>query len=829
MDVEVQGGRWRFLRITGGAMQEIFNDVRIAARRLRHSPGFVLTVVLSLTMAIAANLVVFGVMNAAILRPLNVAGADRLQEIEHKEHGYISQSYPDYQDLRARNTTFSDMATYRLGEAALGLQGMVRKSWIYEVSGSYFDMLGVQPELGRLFHSSDERGENSAPYVVLSDSFWRSRFGGDPRIIGSTVDLNKHPFTVIGVAPTEFHGTELFFWPDFWVPMVNEDQLEGYSYLTKRYNHGLFVIGELKPGVTVQQASNDLNRVAAQMQKQYPVDDDGFDARLVAPGLFGDLIGGAARGFLAGLLLLSLLVLAAACVNLASIFAARAADRGRELAIRMAIGSSRWRLLRQVLAEAALLSVLGGVAGAAVAGGLLKVLSQWRPIAVYPIHVTVVADARVYVIAVLLAGASCVLPAVLTARQIWQIEAMQAIKGSAQSVFRRMTVRDLLLGLQVALCALLVTCALVGLRGLNRSLHAPIGFQPEGAVLAQTEMKMASYSDASALPVQKRMLQEAAQIPGVTAVGTIDDPPLSAGGSDEPVYREGTRDLRISNSVMEAKFFNISPGLLQAAGTRLLAGRDITWHDDDKTPNVALVNELFARTLFGNAAAAVGRHFAEPGPGHPLIYEIVGVVENGKYDSLTEDPQPAMFWPLAQNNENDTTLVVRSTRQPAEIAAALNTMMNRIDPSLPVTIQSWPDALALVLFPARVATVALGVLGLLAGMLAATGIFGMASYTVARRLREMGIRVALGAQRAQVLRAALGRTVLLLGVGSIAGLALGVVGSRVLASVVYQATVFDPIVLGGAIAAMIAIGAVAAAVPAQRAVSAEPAVLLREE
>ena len=811
-------------------MHDLMGDVRVALRRLRHSPGFVLVAVISLTAAIAANLVVFGFVNAAILRPLNVAGADRLWQIEHQEHGSISHSYPDYQDMRAQNSTFSDMAAFRIGEAAVSTQGgETRKSWMYEVSGSYFDMLGVEPETGRVIHASDERGPNSAPYIVLSDAFWRTRFGADPRVIGTTVDLNKHPFTIIGVAPRAFHGTELLLRPDFWVPMVNEEQLEGYSYLNKRYNHGLNVFGELKPGVTTGQASSDLAKVAAQMKKQNPVDDDGLGFRLVKTGLFGDMIGDAARSFLAALLGLALLVLMAACVNLASIFAARAADRGRELAIRVAIGSSRWRVLRQVLAEAALLSAGGGIVGAMVSVTLMKMLSQWRPIPWLPIQVTVPADARVYTVAVLLACASCILPAVLTARQIWQIDAMQVMKGSSQTVFRRMNIRDVLLGLQVALCALLVTCALVGLRGMNRQLHAPIGVEPNGVVLAETEMKMAGYSDESALPVQRRMIQEAQQIPGVTAVGTIDEPPLNTGGSDEPVYREGTQDFRSSNSEFEAKFYNISPGYLEAAGTQLIAGRDFSWHDDDRRSRVALINETFARHLFGSAQNAVGRHFAEPGAHGGTLYEVVGVVEQGKYDSLTEATQAAMFWPLAQNNESDTTLVVRSNRPPAEIAAALDGMMMRVDPSLPVTIQSWPDELALVLFPARMATVALGILGLLAGLLAATGIFGMASYAVARRLREMGIRVALGAQRAQVLKAALGRTMLLLGIGSAGGLALGALGSRVLGSIVYEATVFDPAVLLGAIAAMVLIGTMAAAVPARRAVSVEPAVLLREE
>jgi predicted permease len=808
-------------------MHDFRTDLRVAARRLRHSPGFALIAVLSLTIAIAANLVVFGVMNAAVLRPLNVAHADRLWMIVHREHGYISQSYPDFQDFRARNTTFSDMAAYRMSDAGLSTRGLAHRSWDYEVSGNYFDMLGVEPELGRFFHAGDEHGPNSAPWIVLSDAFWRSQFAADPHVIGEKVDLNKHPFTIIGVAPPAFHGTEVFMWPDFWVPMVNEQQIEGYDFLNRRTNHGIFTIGVLKPGATVQQATENLTVLAGRMAKQDPQADDGLSARLVKPGLMGDVLGDSAREFLTGILLLALLVLAAACVNLASIFAARAADRSRELAIRMAIGSSRWRILRQVLAEAALLSVAGGAVGATVAAALLRILSQWQPIAEYPIHVTVEADARVYGLAVLLAVASGILPAILTARQIWKTDAMQVMKtGAGQQAIGRFSVRDLLLGLQVALCALLVTCGLVGLRGMVRQLHAPMGFQPEGALLVETEMDMAGYSDNASLPVEKKMIEEAEQIPGVTAVGTMNNLPLSGGGSNTPVYRQGTTDFRSSNSVMTPHYYSISPGLLHAAGTRLLAGRDFTWGDDATTrPKVAIVNQTLAHVLFGNAPA-VGKYFAMPGP---TTYQVVGVVENGKYDSLTEGPVGAMYFPLAQSTDNSAMMVVRSTRPPADLAAALETMMAKIDPSLPVTIETWPSAMALALFPARVATVALGILGLLAGMLAATGIFGMASYTVARRLREMGIRVALGAQRRQVLRAAMSRTVLLLGVGSVAGLLSGILGSRVLASVVYEATMYDPVVLAGAILAMLVIGAAAAAVPARRAVLVEPAALLREE
>jgi len=807
-------------------MHEIWMDVKVAVRRLRRSPGFAVTVVVTLTMAIAANLVVLGILRATMAGPQGLAAADRVWEVVQKPQGYISQSYPDYQDLKARNAVFSDMVAYRVGEAAVNALGTTRKSWDYEVSGNYFDVLGVQPQLGRFFHSSDEHGPNSAPYVVLSDEFWRARFGADPHVVGTTVELDKHPFTIVGVAPAAFHGTELLLWPDFWYPMVNAPEVNGYSYLERRYNHSLSVLGRLKPGVTAQQATANLNAVAAQMSKENPQTDDGYGARLVRAGLFGDQIGQQGRNYVAGILLLALLTLAAACVNLASVFAARATDRGRELAVRIAIGSSRWRVLRQVMAEAALLALGGGAAGALFASWLLHGLSVWQPIAEFPVRMTVEADAVVYAAAVLLAATSAVLPALLTARQIWKTDAIQAMKArTTQGRVGRLGVRDVLLGLQVALCALLVTSGLVGLRGLERSLHAAIGANPEGVTLAESEMKMGGYSDRDALGLQKRLIAQAQQIPGVTAAASINEIMLNGGGSSTPVYRAGTTDFRGSNSVTTAKFFTISPGYLQAAGTRLMAGRDFTWHDDEHSPMVALINETLAHRLFGNEPA-VGRTFTQPGPTN---YTVVGVVENGKYDSLGEDATAAMFFPLEQNPDNELTLVVRSQRPEAEIAAALNMMMAKADPTLPVTIESWPEAMALVLFPARAATVALGILGLLAGMLAATGIFGMASYTVVRRLRELGIRVALGAQRRQVLRTAVGRTAMLLSIGSVVGLGLGVLGTRILTSIVYQATVYDPVVLGGALTAMMGIGAVAALVPARRAVRVDPAALLREE
>ena len=800
-------------------------ELRYAARQLRRSPAFTATALVTLILGIGANVVVFGVLNAMVLRPLDVPEPIGLYNVVHKAPGNDNQSYPDYVDFKTKNSTFTDMAAYRIENAGLSTRDTAYKCWYYRVSGNYFDLLGARPAQGRFFHASDEHGTNSAPYIVLSYNFWHRYFGADARIVGATIDVNKHPFTVIGVAPAAFHGSELFLWPDFWMPIVDNPDDNGTDFLSWRGSHNLWILGKLKPGVTPQQATDNLNAIAHELARQNP-EDDGLDARLVKPGLLADMFGGPARSFLAGIMILAFLVLLAACANLASLFAARTADRSRELAIRLAIGSSRWNVLRQLLAEAVLISVLGGALGTLFSTVLLNALTRWQPFPHFPIHVTVSPDPEVYLVALLLSIGSGVLCGLIPARQIWATDSTQVMKtGGATLVFRRFTLRDLLLGIQITLCTLLVTSSFVALRGMQRSLHAPLGFQPKNVLLAETDLHMGGHFGASVMQIRKRMLEEVGGIAGVTSVGIIDETPLGTGGNSSYVYREGTTDFRPSNSAFGAKFFGISPGYLQAAGTRLLSGRDFTWHDDAKAPKVAIVNELFARSMFGNADA-VGRRFMW---GDKLSYEIVGVVENGKYDSLTERPWAAMFLPLEQNPNSDTSLMVRSALPPSEIVPEVRRTLAQIDPSLPFVFHTWPDALEFVLFPARVATASLGVMGLLAAMLAVTGVFGMAMYSVSKRVREFGIRVAVGAQPVQLMRSALSRSLILLLSGSAAGLLLGVIASQLLAQIVYQATPRDPLVFAGVVITMALLGLVATWIPAERALHVHPARLLREE
>ncbi|HEY1501309.1 MAG TPA: ABC transporter permease [Acidobacteriaceae bacterium] len=802
-------------------------DVKYSVRQLKKSPGFAVTAILTLALGIGVNAVVFSVLNAIVLHPLNVPHPQNLYMVQRFQ--YPSQSYLDYKDLRDRNASFDSLMGYNImGPVGIDTGNNPSTMWPYTATGNYFDALGIQPFLGRFFHASDERGNNSAPFVVLSYAYWHTEFHDDKGVIGQMVQINKHPMTVIGVAPPEFRGTELFFAPAMWIPMVDQPEVEGSDNLQYRGDHSMFAVGRLKAGVGTAQAAGDLNTIGASLAKAYPGDDDGVKFTLARPGLVGDMLGGPARAFMAGLMLLAGLILLAACANLGSLFAARAADRSKEIALRMALGSRRGLILRQLLTEAVLVSLVGGVVGLVGGIGVLRWISVWHPIPDVPINVPVNPDAWTYVVAFSLAVVSGVLFGMVPVRQVLKSDPWQIIRTGGTNIggMRRLTLRDLLLVVQIAICAVLVTSSLVAMRGLARSLQSNFGFDPKNAMLAETDLQMGGYTDDKGTAMQRRMLDAAAAIPGVTAVGYTNRVPLSLGGSDSFVYTDTTTDFRPTNMIADAMNFNISPGYFTAAGTTLLRGRDISWHDEKNAPVVAVVNREFARKVFGSVDKAIGGHFKYWGGNRA---EVIGVVEDGRYRSLTEDQQPAMFFSFQQHQSSGTWLVVRSKRDAQEMAAALNQTLHGLDQGLPLNIRSWNGEMSSALFAPRVASVALGVLGLLGAMLSVTGIFGMASYVVSKRMRELGIRVALGARQRQVLRAALGRAFVLLGTGSVAGIVLGVLATKVLSAIVYQATPKDPVVLFGVVGTMLLVGLVAAWIPAQKALGVDPMILLRDE
>ena len=810
-------------------MQTLWQDLRFAARVLSKNPSFTVVAVLTLAMAIGANAVVFSVLNALILHPLRLPNVESLYAIQRANEASCYQSYADYLDLRDRNHSFDGLAAFNADQAGLDAGENTTRAWVVEVSGNLFDILGVQPYLGRLIHPSDEQGPNSAPYIVLSYSYWHTRFQDDRSTIGRVVQLNKHPFTIIGVAPPDFHGTLVFFHPDIYVPIINTPQLTPEIDLNTRSRRWVFqTLGHIKPGVTPAQATVDLNSIGSYLEKTYPKDDDQRKFSLARPSLYGDYLGRPVRAFMTALMLLAGLILLAACANLGSLFAARAADRSREVALRLALGAGRIRVLRQLFTEALLLSLMGGAIGLWSSALLLHGLSMWQPFSRWPIHLPVNPDAYVYGVALLLTLASGFLFGAVPVRQVLRTDPYAIVKsGSLGKVGRGLTVRDFVLAVQIAICAMLVTSSMVAVRGLERSLHSNFGFDPRNTVVADTDLTMSGYSRAVVPDMQKRMLDALEALPGVDSVGFIDCMPLVSGAfRGSLVFTDQTADLRSSNAVANAFMFSISPNYFRAAGTVLLAGRALTWHDDQNAPPVAVINQELARKAFGSAANAMGKYFKQR---DGTRIQVVGIVEDGKYNRLMEEQEPAMFLPMLQSPSSQTYFAVRSSRDSGQLAAVIRNTVRGLDVGLPLYIEPWIKQLDTALFASRMAAIALGVLGIMGAMLSVTGIFGMAAYSVSKRLKELGIRMALGAQRKEVLQAALGRAAKLLAIGSGAGLLLGILASRVLAYIVFQATPRDPLVLTGVVLAMALLGVAATWIPAHRALSIDPATLLREE
>jgi predicted permease len=805
-------------------------DLRFAFRQLRHTPGFAFTAVLILTLGIAANVIVFGVLQGLILRPLNVPHPDQVMELAHAGNAYPVFSSPEVRDFRENNTVFSAVAGFFIYNAGLEADGVSRPVWVYEVTGQYFELTGIKPFLGRLLQRDDDAHSGASDAVVLSWSTWKSDFGADPNIVGKKVRINKHPYTVAGVTPEGFYGTEKFFEPDIFVPLANQGSIGGVDYSEDRGARNVTSIVRLKDGVTLAQAQAALNTIVDLMKRQHPADEDGLVVRLVRPGFAGEFLGGPLHGFLTGVMVLAGIVLLAACANLGGLFASRTLDRTREIAIRIAIGSSRGRILRQVLLEAMLISIMAGLCAWGLAWLGLAGLASWHPPTPFPFRFLVLPQPSLIVVALLIAVIAAVLFGLMPLRQIFKTDPNDAMKsvGSRGSTGRGWALRDLLLAAQIALCCVTVTAAFVSLRGLTKAMNMNVGFNPANAVRTEFDLGWAGYKSDAAAHFQRELLDRVSRLPGVQAAGYADCTPLSLEITGSAIYSETTTDLRNSNSIGDAYIYSVSPGYLSASGTALLAGRDVSFLDTPDTPLVAVVNREFAQEVF-HSEDVIGRYFKRSA-GKPI--QIVGLVPDGKYLALSEDPAPAVLFPVSQQPQTSTVLIVRTQPDdpPGEMAATIRKVIRDLDPAVPIRDSgSWTNQLALSLFPSQMATVALGLFGGFGLLLSVTGTFSVASYTVGKRLRELSIRVALGARGKQILWAALGRMLVLLGTGSIAGILLGVAASQVLSAIVYQASAQDPSVLAAVAFTVLVTGCLAVAGPVRRALLVDPARLLREE
>lgn len=810
-------------------LDDVRADTLYVARMLRRSPGFAVAAITSIALGVGANTLVFSVVNALLLRPLPVDRPEQVVFVQSATGEFPSQSFPNYRDLRDRNNTFAGLIAYRISPMNVETGDGATRVWGYLATGNYFDVLGVTPAIGRFFHDDDDRQPGASPFAVVSYEFWTARFAGDPTIVGRTIRINRLPYTIVGVAPRGFRGTERLYQPALWVPMMMQPQIEvGNPWLDRRKTFNVWMIGRLAPNVSVAQAEANLNAIMAELGRAYPTINQGMKLKLARPGLIGDFLGAPVRMFTLGVLALAALVLIAACANLANLLLARGSDRQREIAIRISIGAGRARLLRQLLTESIVLSLVGGLAGAILAALASMALSAGRAPMDFPVQFDLHPDWRVFLFAFLISAVAGLLFGVAPARLSSRTDPNAALKGmqDAHLVPRRWASRDLLVVVQIALSCVLIAACLLSLRGLHQILTMPLGFDPHGVAIVGFELALSGYTEEEGRRFQQRAFEAVQRLPGVEAAAYSNSVPLSIDQSTTTIIPADRPNLPPSE-VPHSTYYQVSPGFIRTIGARLRAGRDIADTDTAPAPLVAVVNETFARQIL-QTPDAVGKRF-HYGRSDPFV-EVIGVVEDGKYTSVTEAARPVVFRPILQSYNSTTTLLVRSALPAEPMIPAIRRAIGDLDPHLPLYgVGTLEDMLAFAFFPGRAAAIALSVFGLLAVVLSATGIHALVAYAVSRRKREIGIRVAVGARRVQVLRLVLARIGLLLTIGGATGLLLALAIGPILASIVYGGAARDPAILAGVAATVLAVGLVSCWTPVRRALSIDPASALRAE
>jgi predicted permease len=806
------------------------HNLTFAFRRLRLSPGFTAAAIVTLALGIGANSTVFSLVNAVVFRPFGVERQSELVSFNMRtsKAQFPTLSYPDYKDYRDRNTVLSGLAMYRTVPMSMSRTGAKNaRMWGYEVSGNYFDMLDVQAIRGRVLHPEDDVKRGGHPLAVISYSCWQARFGGDPDIAGKQVKIGGLDYTIVGVTPPPFIGTELVYTPEIFVPLAMADQIEQSNWLDDRSDSNALVIGRLKPGVSLKSAEAAVNTIATALGHEHPKDDAGVSIVLSPPGMAGNFLRGAITGFSAVLMVVAGMVLLIACVNLASLLLARASDRRKETAIRLALGASRGQLVRQLLTESLMLSIAGGAAGILLAYWLVELVNVWRPPVDVPVIPHVVMDTRVLLFAGLVSLLTALLFGLAPALQSTRASLVGAIKNEAPSEkLRRFSLRDILVATQVALSVVLLIGSILVVRSLQHALSLNLGFDPQHAAVLSYDFAAQGYDEERGRQFQRRLLEKVRSMPGIETAGIIDGLPLTLNISNNAIFLEGKPEPR-AGDVPLANTYIITSGYIQAMRTRLVAGRDLNQRDTKDAPRVALVNEAFVRQLLPGGDP-VGKRFRHSTIGKWI--QIAGVVEDGKYRSLGETPSPTVFESMEQIWIPTQTLVARSPLAETETVRLLRHAVAELDPSLTVFGDgSLTSALGLALFPVKLVAVVLASFGLLAVVLAATGVYGIMAYAVSRRTREIGIRMALGAAPSEVARVVLTRTAMLLAVGITIGFALAFAAGQFFAQILYGISAHDPLTYLCAIALMTAVAFVACWVPARRAIQVDPLTALRAE
>ena len=816
-------------------MDSLIKDIRYAVRSLVKRPGFVAIAVVTLALGIGANTAIFSLVNTVLLRSLPVERPGEIVSItvRGKDDSFSAFSHPNYIDFRDRNEVLSGLLLYRFVPLSLSRDGNNERIWAYLVSGNYFDVLGVKAVQGRTFLPEEDKTPLSHPVVVLSYDSWQRRFGGDPNLVGRDVLINNRQFRVIGVAPQAFKGTEVVYTPEMWLPAQMMEWAEpGATWLNERGSKNFFGVGRLKPGVDSQRAEASLNLLALQLAKEYPNDNEGQVIKVGPTGFILPDLRGAIVSFTWVMMAAVGLVLLVTCTNLAGLMLARATDRRREIAIRLAMGANRLRLIRQLLTESVLLSFVGGVAGVFLALWILKLLLALRPPIDFPLAMDVNVDWRVLLFSLAISIAAGVIFGLAPSLQATRPNITTALKDTAaQGGAARTRLRSVLVVAQIAISLVVLIAAGLVVRTLQQLQTMNPGFDPNNALEMSFDLGLQGYDEARGQQFYRQLTERVQSVPGVESAVISNYVPLSLNFNSGNVYVEGKPVERGENAPL-AMVGSAGPGYFKTMSTPILQGRDFNDQDQEKTEAVAIVNETFVRRLMPelqNISEAIGKRFSFGGPDRPFR-RIVGVAKDGKYFNIAEDPRAFVWRPMSQNYSSNGILLVRTKGNPDALFGPIRSQVQALDPNLPLfEVKTLNVHMKLALFPSRVAATVLGVFGLVALMLAAIGVYGITSYAVAQRTHEIGVRLALGAQLGDVLRLVLRQGLKLTIIGAALGVLGAFVATRAITSVLYGVSATDPLTFVSVSGLLILVALIASYVPARRATKVEPLVALRNE
>lgn len=811
----------------------MLSDFHYAVRQLLKAPGFSLVALLTLALGIGVNSALFSVVNSMLFRPTGYANPDELVDIYETSPGfrYSTTSYPNYIDIRDQNQVFSGVALYQLQTFGFSRGDEAKSIWAEVVSGNYFSVLGVTALIGRTFTPASDDAIGAAPVVVLSHQFWQHDFAADPRVVGTTIRLNGAPFEVIGVAAPQFRGMVRGLVAQVWAPAGAATKLfPGTTFLTERGNHNSFMRARLKPGVTVAQAAGNLELIAKRLQQTYPITSTGRELLAVPtsqitlnPGVDGQVTGATL-----GLMAVPAMVLLIACANLATLFLTRATGRRREIAVRSALGASRGRVIRQLLAESLVLSVAGGALGLLVCLWLSGLLVSFQPPIDLPLSLDVRVDWRVIAFTAMLVIATGIFFGLAPALRASRLDLVNDLREGARGASARSRLRGGLVAAQLAISVVMLVGAVLLIRGLNGATRVDLGFVPTGAATIMFDPGQQGYGRDQSLQLLEQLRAKMLGMPGVTAVSFTNRPPLNLNVSTNEIMVEGN-DPGLGK-YPEIQRATVGPGYLAAIGAKLTAGRDFTDQDRDDQPPVVVINEAAAKLLWPGSSA-LGKRLAIRGVSGLVTWdEVVGVVRDVKVMTIGEKATPQTFFPLYQRFDTPIVVVARAAGDREATTSQIRQALRELDPTLPViSAGGLTDQVSAALFPVRFAAGLLVVLGGAGLAIAAIGLYGIIAQGVAARTREIGIRLALGAEPKTVHRMVLMDGLKLAGLGVAIGLLLAALTSRVLAAWLYGISALDPIAFLVAPALLLLVAAAASLIPSRRATRVDPVEALRAE